>query len=56
MLLVNEALYTAVSRGKTRCKLYAEKYIILTKAINNREINKRQTVLELLIDGKIALK
>lgn len=56
MLLVNEALYTAVSRGKIRCKLYVEKYIVLTKAINNREINKRQTILELLIDGKIALK
>ena len=56
MLLVNEALYTAISRGKIRCKLYVEKYIVLTKAINNREINKRQTILELLIDGKISLR
>ena len=56
MLLVNEALYTAISRGKVGCKLYAENYNILRKAINNREINRRQTVLELLIDGKITLQ
>ena len=54
MLLVNEALYTAISRGKVGCKLYVENYNILRKAINNREINRRQTVLELLIDGKIS--
>jgi len=53
MLLVNEALYTAISRAKSTCEMYVEDYSVLSKAIRNKEINNRQTILELLIDGLI---
>ena len=53
MLLVNEALYTAISRAKSTCEMYVEDYSVLSKAIKNKEINNRQTILELLIDGLI---
>lgn len=55
MLLVNEALYTAISRAKSTCEMYVEDYSVLSKAIKNKEINNRQTILELLIDGLIKL-
>ena len=53
MLLVQEALYTAISRAKLYCGMYVEDYSVLSKSINNKEINNRQTVLELILDGVI---
>lgn len=56
MLLVNEGLYTGISRGKSSVKMYAETFGVLRNAVKNRETNNRSTVLDLVIKEKIKIK
>ena len=46
MLLVNEALYTAISRAKSTCEMYVEDYSVLSKAIRNKDVTFSRFVIQ----------